>query len=174
MAERQTVVKSKLVGKDIGNPKGATMLPNLGDRYLLGTLFGVASRITTRTMPNGDTFEGLGGTFEGIPADSNIAVVRSGVLYLPTGVFETIASEVEKEVTGTDGKVTRETQDVRFGFKVYTEKATNAAGYSWAFEPLVAAGKADMLSSLRAEILPLIAPPKTDEAPADAPKTSKK
>lgn len=164
-AKREISIKSKIVPKDIGNPKGATVLENIGMRHKLGTFFGIASRIVIRTLPTGETFEGLGGTFEAVPADGTKAILRSGITYLPAGIYETIAEQVQTEETDAKGESKVVLNEVRFAFDVYTVKATNAAGYEWSFVPLVQVSQSDPLAALRAEVAPALPAPKT-EAPA--------
>src|SRR5665213_4082330 len=90
-----TSMKSKLVPKDLGNPKIVLTLPSGQDKYILGTIIGIASDIFTRTDPQMKTYEGLKGSFEGTPADKTKDVVQSGVLYLPSGIHELIADTLK-------------------------------------------------------------------------------
>jgi hypothetical protein len=137
-------MKSKIVpGKDLGQPKAVTLLPDGQNRMLMGTVIGVVSKVITRTMPTGDVYEGLSGNFEAIPTDPKLPTIRSGVLYLPDGFFELIADPL-KTIQQAD-----ETATLTFGLEVYAVKAGNPQGYSWEYVQLGQPAKDDPLARVR-------------------------
>lgn len=137
---RETVVKGKLVMKDLGNPKRAAALED-GDEtsIFLGTIVGMAVGISTRTNDTGEVFEGLKGEFRGIPADENKPIVESGILYLHPGMFERVAVQFRGD---------NPARQVGFALEIYTKKANNKAGYEYAFRPIREAEAVDPLAPL--------------------------
>lgn len=142
---RNTVVKSKVVAKDAGNPKKIVNLPENENQMLLGTVIGIADGIKISKAADGMTeHKGLKGQFEVTPADPAADIVRSGVAFLGESFQADIVKLLEDE-NGPDS--------VSFGFEIYVVRATNAAGYSWAYRPLMAASEADPLAALRNQII---------------------
>lgn len=153
---RAIVVKSKVVAKDAGNPKKIVNLPEGENQMLLGTVIGIADGIKISKAADGMTeHKGLKGQFEVTPADATLDVVRSGVAFLG----ESFQADIVKLLEAEDGP-----DSVSFGFEIYVVKATNAAGYSWAYRPLMAASEADPLAALRNQLIkpsaPALAAPK--------------
>lgn len=155
------ITKPKLAPKDVGNPKGVTLLPEGQNRYLVGTIYGTATACKVRKVvkPNGDTevFEPIVGNFEGIPAEPmfrtekdgagvetkvQIAAIQSGVLYLPTGIHERLAEPLKKE----------DAQPIDFAIEIYTVKAANPAGYSYELVPLLKPSASDPLQAIRLQV----------------------
>lgn len=141
-------LKSKIQLKDMGSPKKLGALDETIRQLKLGTVLGIASDIIRRTMPNGDVFEGLGGSFECVSEDANTDTIQSGILYLPAGVYEAVANPLKEmePVLDADGKakndsdgnpvLKRKTASVSFAFEVFVIRADNPQGYSWKFTPL--------------------------------------
>lgn len=149
-ASREIEIKSKIVFKDLGEPAAVKMLKDGENTLLLGTIMGIARDIKISKAADGMTeFKGLKGEFEAIPADPERAVVRSGVTFLGDAFQSDIVALLEAE----DGP-----DNVAFGFEVYSVRAKNPAGYSWALKPLLKASAADPLAALRAEIASAKAP----------------
>jgi hypothetical protein len=117
-------LKSKLTVKVLGNPKRLLGLPDSVQRLHLGDLLGTATGVARKSDAKGDVFEALEGVFEGISAESG-EVYRSGLLYLPGGFQEAIASELKRDSTSA----------VSFAYQVFVERSTNAIGYSYAMRP---------------------------------------
>lgn len=137
-----TVVKSKLVFKDIGNP--ARVKDHNEETLMLGTIMGQADGIKIAKGADGMTeFKGLKGTFEGIPTDPERDTVRSGVAFLGDAFQSDIIALLESE---------DRPELVAFAFEVYAVKAKNPAGYSWALKPLLTAKATDPLAELKAAI----------------------
>lgn len=137
-----TVIKNKLVVKDLGNPSLVKLMEGEKAKHVLGTIMGIATSVgrkADKTDPTKiHTF--LKGTFEGMPSDPKADIVSSGVCYLPEGIQAMIESKLEGEHAA---------DSVQFALEVATVKATNAAGYTWAVTPMVAASEADPLQALR-------------------------
>lgn len=156
-----TVALSKLVVKNLGDPKRVSTKPD-GDMspMLLGTLIGIAEKVRTKTAVNGDTFEALIGNFEGKRAqpmemestDPTTGEVRkvmvdtitSGVCYLPEALHEQVVSVLKSE--SNNG------QPVSFGIAVSVRRANNPIGYEYLVEPLFRAERADPLAAIRSAI----------------------
>ena len=144
MAEREKSIKSKIVpGKDLGNPKAIAVLPESVRILMMGTIMGRVEKIIARTMPTGETYEGLSGYFEAIPANVELPVVQSGVCYLPAGFFELVANPL------MDAKKSNPEATLDFVFEVAVVRDGNPQGYSWQYTPKMAQTSADPLAHLR-------------------------
>lgn len=140
-----TVLKSKLAGKMLGNPKAGALLKD-GERHYVGRIFGVANGVKKGTNQTGDPYLGLRGSFEGRPADTeNYDTVQSGVCYLPGGIAEMIAAAIESLPEDAS-------PNVQFAFDLYTKKANNPIGYEWDTVPVIETKEADPLSAMRTAI----------------------
>lgn len=156
---------SKISMKNAGrNPKAIHGLPK-EQRYLrLCIIIGEASGIKQVDDPtHGTVHEALVGRFQSTDAETGDQV-RSGMLYLPKGIHETITSAVKAAAEG---------ELVRFALEMRAVRADNPAGYTYEAVPLLKPAEHDPLS----EITQLIAqskqarlePPKqstTEKAPA--------
>ena len=139
VTERETETKSKMVIKDLGNPK---LVDEKNPRVILGTIFGRVTG-TKVTEIRGETFIGLTGAFEGVPENPEWPIVQSGVCYLPGGFQEPIL-----EAMGPDGKGV-----VEFAYECAAVHANNPIGYSYAFKPLLKrTGATDPLAAMKAEV----------------------
>lgn len=128
--------RSKLSLTMLGNPQLVkTMTPDelakSKGKYLVGTIYGAASDLVQRSSPDGsDKFEGLRGSFIGVPSDSaRLDEIESGVLFIPDA-FHTLVADKLREV-----KKHSETGTVEFAFECYAVPAKNPAGYSWELTP---------------------------------------
>ena len=138
----ETIIKNKLVLKDLGNPAKVKDLQGDKAKHVLGTIIGIASGVRRRANKTDPTKmdEGLLGNFEGVPNDKDADTVSSGVCYLPEGMFQMIASKLEGENAA---------DSVQFAIEVATVKANNPAGYTWAMTPKIDTAEADPLAALR-------------------------
>lgn len=147
-----TVSRPKLVASMLGNPKKVTAMDSPTARHLVCTIFGQADKVKTKVSAdkagNPQTFEQIVGQFEGIPSeplkdgDDVITAIQSGVLYLPSGIHERVASVLK----GDDAP------SVEFAIELYTVKATNPAGYSWEAREVIKSTAADPLTKMREAI----------------------
>jgi hypothetical protein len=137
------VAKSKLVMKDLANPKNVVGDSHKEPEYFMGTVIGIASGLKQGADPQGKPFTGLKGNFEGIPSDPERDTVKAGVCYLPSGFQEPI------ETLLASGEPT-----VKFAFEVYSIKSTAPIGYSYMLKAVTEPGAADPLSDLRRLALP--------------------
>lgn len=151
MADTRTkAIKSKIVpGKDLGQPKAVTLLPEGQTRLTMGTVLGYVDKLIQRTMPNGQVYEGFSGFFRAIPADEKLPIVESGICYFPAGFHELIAkpfadAEVQAKEAGAPAP------RLNFKFKVEAVKDGNPQGYSWSYTPEIAAVESDPLAHLAA------------------------
>lgn len=174
MADREKSIKSKIVpGKDLGNPKAIAVLPETVRHLLMGTVMGRVEKLIQRTMPTGETYEGLSGYFEAIPANPELPVVQSGVCYLPAGFFELVAGPL------TEAKKANPEATLDFVFEVAVVRDGNPQGYSWQYTPKMAQTSADPLAHLRVVLAPAAAqienkPQTVSDAPVKEKATAKK
>lgn len=145
--------KTKVVLADLANPKrvsGAWPDNAPADhKELIGTIIGIASAVKTATAMGKDgltpqTFEGLSGTFEAIPADAKKETISSGVCYLP----EAFQGPLIKALEAAEEK--GESLNIRLAAEVYVAKATNPQGYTWMLRPIAQPEAHDPLASVRA------------------------
>ncbi len=130
-----------------------------GDKNSLAMarVYGIASGI--KGFTNGQTGEvafALMGDFEGVNIETG-KVFRSGKLFLPGGIHESLTGPFM-----ADDPVT----SLKFALEFEVVKAGNPAGYTWRAKPLIAAAQNDPLASLRDELPALAA------LPAPAPETT--
>lgn len=154
-----TAVQSKIqINKALMSPKILVTMPENVLKLYLGRIFGIADRIAKRTAPDLKTYEGLGGSFEAVPAkiegQEERDTIQSGVLYLPEGIYETVANILKE----TDKEGVLVNKSLQFGFDVFAVRASNPQGYSYQFMPLGKPTANDPLSAVRAEMLK-VAPP---------------
>lgn len=156
-----TVIKNKLVLKDLGEPAMVKTMEGANAKYVLGTIYGIASAVKRRADKADPTkmHESLAGSFEGVPADPKLDTVSSGTLYLPEGIQNMISTKLEGENAANS---------VQFAFEICTVKATNAAGYAWAVTPIIKAEEGDPLDAMRTAIAA------QKQAQLEAPKTAAK
>lgn len=154
MVDPVILERPKLVAKSLGNPKKVLAMDAAGARHLIGTIYGVASRVKSKVTPdkagNPQVFEQIVGDFEGVPADplfvdedgvqTPVKAIRSGVLYLPAGIHERLAEPLKRE----------DTQPIEFAIEIYTVKADNPIGYGYEVKSLMAPAAADPLEKMRA------------------------
>jgi hypothetical protein len=141
MADAQQIraQRGKLTLGALGNPsliKSMTpdqlaKLPR--GKLFLGTIYGRASGFIERSsLKDEEKFEGLKGSFIGVPNDAaNYEETESGVLYIPDA-FHNLVAEKLREVQKTDAGAS-----VEFAFEVNVIPAKNPAGYSWELTPAV-------------------------------------
>lgn len=124
--------RTKLTLADIGEPAAVKTLPAGQDKFMLGTLVGIASGFTERTSPDkSQKFEGLAGMFRIIPSDTNRDELESGILFVPDA-FHNLIAEKLRAAQGSDPKA-----EIRFAFEISSIRANNPAGYSWDFMPVI-------------------------------------
>jgi len=161
MAKR--IQKTKLVLKDIVNPKKvAANFPEGSTASVVGgSIMGLVSKVVRGMAKAKDGLTdvetvGLGGTFEGIPADPERDTVISGVCYLSAAFQDPIIDILE--VQNNDGKWIRNPQwdgrPIQMVAQVHVTPATNPQGYSWALEPVgELTMQVDPLAELRAKLM---------------------
>lgn len=109
----------------------------------LGILIGRVSRKTTREMPNGETFEGLGGQFRAVIGDPKAGnSVASGMCYMPEAFMIPILDALKEAGDGAT---------IDFAYKVAIVKDGNPQGYTWALTDMVPAKAVDPLDALMAQ-----------------------
>lgn len=156
----ESSIRNKLTLKDMGNPSMVKAMEGDKAKHVLGLIIGIASSVRRRANKTDPTKmdEGLLGDFESVPSDTKIDRVRSGVLYLPEGMFNLIASKLEGENAA---------DSVQFAIEVATVKAANPAGYTWSFTPKLETAAADPLAAMRDALkIPAIAAPEAPAKPA--------
>ena len=157
MAPAPIKVQGSLAGRNMGNIR-AVADPNAPASILLGTLYGVAKGLATGKNQDGEVFTGVSGIFQfdklsafnpDKPAEAREIVehIQSGRLFLPTGIGGELITAMEAAI-----KAKEELPEIRFAFKVHGIKASNAAGYSWQFEPLMQAAKTSPIEALKREL----------------------
>lgn len=165
MAE-MVMQKTKLVFKDAGDVKTAlAALTDDNPSMVLGDLFGVAESTVTRSMPTGDVFEGVCGSFEIArrapltvkgkdgAADSTVSILASRVLFMPSNVHDAFVPALK---TGA----------VEFSAHIVMRRDASAkGGYSLAMEYVHGPVGADPLALARQRHAAALATP-ADEKPA--------
>lgn len=147
------VEQSKLTHHAWGDPK---QKKDAGAKKEIGTVIGRATGIKLIKMPNGDTFEGLRGSFEASNSDTG-EITSSAICYLPAGFHDGVLEKLRGDDVAA----------VDFAYRVYSVPAGNPQGFSYAFEPLLPPKESDELSSLRALITakkPALSAPKEKAA----------
>lgn len=138
----ETRIVSKISMKNAGvNPKKIFAVPE-GQRFLkLAVILGEADGIKQVDDPaHGTVHEALTGRFQAQNAETG-ELTRSGMLYLPKGIHETVTAAVKKAEEG---------DLVRFALEVRSVRADNAAGYSYEAVPLLKPVEKDPLDELAA------------------------
>lgn len=141
-----TIIKNKLTPKELGDSKSILGAPADQKKILLGTVFGIATGVSRKTVPDPTTetgqkeFEGLSGEFEGVPADPSRDTVQSGTLYLPV-IHQQIAGMFKREKDAPSS--------IRFACEVYSMRDTNKAGYTVVAEAITPLAEADPLGELK-------------------------
>lgn len=82
---------------------------------------------------------------------------RSGVLYLPSDLNETIGEQF-RELVGPNASRARpgEWRGVQFAMQLFAEPSPNMAGYTYSWRPLAKTGLPDPLAALRSEAMSLL------------------
>ena len=137
---------TKLTLKAIGcNPRIAA---TEGKKVPLARIYGIATGIKTKIDPKGDTFEAIEGSFEAVNLKTG-EVYRSGLLFLPGGIHETLTGSLKKGGEGTT---------IRFGLEVSAIPASNPIGYSYSAKSLIPDAGDDLLADMRKSAMSLPAP----------------
>ena len=137
---------TKLTLKGIGcNPRIAA---TENKKVALARIYGVATGIKTKVDPKGDVFEAIEGSFEAVNLKTG-EVYRSGLLFLPGGIHETLTGSLKK---GGDGAT------IRFGLEVSAIPASNPIGYSYSARSLIPDAGDDLLADMRKSVMSLPAP----------------
>lgn len=129
--------RTKLSLRDLGEGAMIKTLPEDQMKYIIGTLYVMASKIIERKNPKAggdgepDTFEGLGGQFRMVPADPKREPLESGVLFIPDS-FHNMISAAMKNAQGDDPNA-----EMLIAFEVASVRAKNPQGYTWQFTPMV-------------------------------------
>lgn len=112
----------------------------------LCVIFGQATGIKQgEDTSRGQIWSALVGSFEGVNLQTG-EVFRSGKLFLPGGIHETVEAAV-RAISGQDG------MSVKFGLELRSVKDTNPIGYSYQAINLIPAEAGDELSPLRLAIM---------------------
>ena len=144
---RTPTIKSKIVMKDLGDPRLIATLPENQNKLVLGSIIGSATDIITRTSDQGEVLTGLRGSFEAMPMDEKKDVVRADTLWLQSSATKMI-TDVLMDAEGNIAS-----GGVKFGFEVAVVKATNPLGYTWSLQPMIKPAADDPLNTLRAQLL---------------------
>lgn len=164
MADRSIVMVSKLKPKSLGNPKVAAGFTEveMGEKrtHWLGVIIGRAAGVKEKKMPDDDTatYQVLEGFFEGIPTDTTMPRLRSGLCFLPGGVHELICEQVASSENGAV---------VEFGLKIGTQRAGNKAGYEYVTERIGEVKEADPLAELKGTMGGQLSLPATEATAED-------
>lgn len=167
------VILTKMAVKALGcNPRNPPK--EKGAMKLLCRIYGEASDYATREdTRTGQLHTNLVGEFEGVNVEEGSPeygkCFRSGKLFLPSGIQET----VEKMVAVV--KKNPNAGAVRFAIEIYSVDSTNAIGYSYAARNLTPKGPetVDAMAEIRKLLPPVGAVPQI-EAPKEPVKEDKK
>lgn len=158
--------RTKLSLRDLGEGAMVKTLPADQNKYVLGTLYVMASKIIERKNPKAggdgepDTFEGLGGQFRMVPSDEKRETLESGVLFIPDS-FHNMISSAMKKAQGDDPN-----SEMLIAFEVASVRANNPAGYSWQFTPMAERAENPMdnfVAAIAAQKPAQLAAPKADD-----------
>lgn len=163
METKEGLFVSKLSVKGIGCKPGAC---EADKPALLCRIFGKADGIKTGESQDGRVWSALTGSFAAINLQSG-EEYRSGKLFLPSGIHETVENAVRALGENKEGL------SITFGLEIRSVTASNPIGYSYQAANLVATTATDELSELRKAIEASHAMPKMVAAPA-APATESK
>jgi hypothetical protein len=146
----ETKLISKLSVKTAGcNPRRAALLENDSVALPMVRIFGFASGVkTVEDRTTGNVHEAIIGNFEAhnlAPADVKGSGdrYRSGVLYLPKGIHESLVDAVKTKPEGSES--------IAFDLEVRAVKATNPIGYSYEAVSMRKMAGYDPLDALRGE-----------------------
>jgi hypothetical protein len=133
---------SKITAKELGNPKKVLAMDGDDAKHILGNIFGIATEVKRKDIVDAggttSTFWPLIGQFVGVLPDQS--QVRSGVLYLPTGIHESYKAAVENMQEG---------DTLRFALRLQTVKASSPAGYAYQAVDLMPPKTVDLLSEFK-------------------------
>jgi hypothetical protein len=140
------------------NPNAATMVKTMtgaNAKYPLCTIIGIASGLKHGEDKNkpGQFWTALTGDFLGVNLETG-EKFRSGKCFLPAGIQDVVeaplsAAELHKDA---DGKPDPQSVSMKFGFRIYSVKATNPAGYTYAAEILLKPSENDPLTEMLAQV----------------------
>lgn len=140
--QTEVMYVSKLSVKGIGcKPK----LAEEGKPALLCRIFGKADGIKTGESADGRVWSALTGSFAAVNMQTG-EEYRSGKLFLPSGIHETVENAVNALGENTNGL------SIKFGLEIRAVVANNPIGYSYQAANLVQTETADELSELRKAI----------------------
>jgi hypothetical protein len=142
-------------------------------RLKLATIYGQAFGIKIKTNKDtGDVYESITGEFEAVNV-INGNVYRSGILYLPDGIHQTVEGAVKALQNDNDS--------VTFALDIYAVPSTSPAGFAYSAESLIKAKKVDPLEEMRnqlfntpSDVQPLLIENSHVQSPVNAPKTKNK
>lgn len=154
-APSETKILSKITLKNTGcKPLRAKLEEK---QVPLCQIYGVAGGTKVKVDNKGEAFESIVGDFECVNLETNEAY-RSGVLYLPGGLHDMLASAFTGENKATN---------VEFAIEISSRPASNPIGYEYVARQLVKADRADPLDALRNKLKMLPAPNKPNEKKGD-------
>lgn len=131
----QVGIKSKITMALLGNPKvAAGFTAGDGKRHFLARIKGFATGQVQKLSDDGEVLMGLKGTFRAERPDGSS--LQSGVLYLPGGIQESVSEAIPDD----QGRV-------QFAYDIFTEAATNKAGYSYVAVPVFKPATEDAFAS---------------------------
>jgi hypothetical protein len=167
-----TMMKTKITLSDF-RPKRIVNEPDNVREIFLGTLIGRATGVVVRTMPNQQTFEGLGGEFECNVVGSD-EPVQSGVLFMPDTFINGLIGMLSDKTDSKTGEVIEPAASaVQIAFKIYSVKDGNAQGYTWKLES-IRDPKAEKAADPLAELRNLVSAPASQARIAAPEKDGKK
>jgi hypothetical protein len=134
---------SKLSMKTIGvNAKKVAALDGDNARLFLCNIFGMADGVKTVEDKNeGKIYHAMVGRFQANRPDG--VVVRSGVLYLPSGIHDAYLTAIKGLPEG---------DTLNFAIGVWSVKSSNLAGYSYEAVNLLPPSAGDPLTQLAAQV----------------------
>lgn len=149
LAHAETIV-AKLSVKTMGCNAAAVKGMPEGQKAELCRIYGMVMDVEQKEdkFKEGAFVTKFQGTFEGINLETG-EIFRSGVLYLPAGISETMEAAF-KQIQLQD-----KTAQVQFAFEIRSVKAGNPIGYSYEAQAIRRPSKDDPLAELRQSMLSL-------------------
>lgn len=159
-------IVSKLSIKALGcDPR----LPSGGSAKILCRIYGMAKSLKSGEDKNtGNVWTALQGEFEGVNIEPDSEdfgkTLRSGKLFLPSGIQDVIESAI-REIENTAGGSAA--ANVVFGLEIRSVKASNRIGYSYEAKNLMPPKQQDPLAAMREAIESKVGTPKQIAAPKE-------
>lgn len=122
-----------------------------GKTILMAEIYGSVALTKNKRLPNDDVGQALIGNFEGVNMQTG-EILRSGVLYLPSGIQDLLVAEVKNNGENN--------QPVQFGLGLYIRAAdpksiaryADHPGWEWDAKKILETSTIDPIAAIRAKL----------------------